>query len=220
MWVIVGTVIGAIGAIAALATIWYARETVLDTRASRLEGHQEHEAELAELRQMLEAFTAARADADRQHTAAMGQQQAALDATVKAHQEQQAVQAHALDTQVRLQRLHLMGRLADVLADLAEVCRFEATTPELLTHSNGRPVTRIPQIRSQLQVTLRLLAAAGGPTFPEVDEVTNDYGSNAVGLMSKALTALGSLQARLGEDQPAYAQLKVEEAQPVSTVEA
>ena len=79
-WTVVSSVSALVAAAAALATIWFARRTVIESRAARREAHEAH-------------------------TEEMGQQSALLAATTTAHEREMTERERALASQLVLQRL-------------------------------------------------------------------------------------------------------------------
>src|SRR6266516_2713188 len=94
-WSAVGGIAAVVAAGAALITIWYARATVGEARAARREASVAHTEEMAEQRSALQASTAA-------------------------HQEQMRERERALATEIKLQRIVQLERVAEVLTDLAD----------------------------------------------------------------------------------------------------
>src|SRR6266516_2850884 len=94
-WSAVGGIAAVVAAGAALITIWYARATVGEARAARREASDAHTEEMAEQRSALQASTAA-------------------------HQEQMRERERALATEIKLQRIVQLERVAEVLTDLAD----------------------------------------------------------------------------------------------------
>jgi hypothetical protein len=167
-WAVVGAVATVLAVALALATLVYARETVLDAQRGQAEARTQHEAAMGQQMQLLEGFEAARRDALAQHEAAMRHQSEQLE-TFKAvradaatqHGTQMAERARSLETEVEIRRVDQLQRVVDLLVQLHEVARSEALEAPPPWDS-AAVESRIPLIQSQLRSALQILRRLGG----------------------------------------------------------
>jgi hypothetical protein len=100
----VSAVFAGVAAAAALATVLFARDTVSEAKAARREAQQAH------------------AEATRE-------QARLLDATTAAHDEEMRERERAFRSELVLQRLAQLGRLEELLGEVADIARFEIANP-------------------------------------------------------------------------------------------
>jgi hypothetical protein len=150
----IGTVAAVIAALAALATVIYARRTVLD-------GHTAH-------RELMTAQAQARSDLTTANTAQLAAQAQTADAFAAAHAEEMEARERALAAETSLQRLVQADRLAAALADMARTAHQETLAPPLVIA--GRRGTFIPALQAQLRASLALFYALGGPPLERSDD--------------------------------------------------
>ncbi len=185
-WSAVGGIAAVVAAGAALITIWYARATVGEARAARREASDAHTEEVAEQRSALQASTAA-------------------------HQEQMRERERALATEIKLQRIVQLERVAEVLTDLADTARAEAIQPpgRPVTDQSGQRMTRIPAVLARLRVAVALLDALGAPRLIAAGKLGRQAGGTPPQTtLSSALDALREIESlarneeRLELEQP------------------
>ncbi len=172
LWSADGGIGAVVAALAALTTIWYARATVREARAARQEASDAHREELAEQRRALEASTAA-------------------------HQEQMRERQRAFATEIKLQRIVQLERVAVVLTDLADTARAEAIDPpgRPVTDQAGRRMTRIPAVLGRLRTAVALLDALGGPELPAAGQLARQAGGTPPErTLSSALDAVREIE--------------------------
>jgi hypothetical protein len=168
-WGAVGGIAAVVAAGAALITIGFAWATVRQARAARREASNAHAEEMAEQRRTLEASTAA-------------------------HQEQMRERQQALATEIKLQQLVQLERIAEVLTDLADTARAEAIHPPA-TDQRGRPMTPIPAVRRRLGAAVALLDALGGPPVVAAGKLAHQPGGTPLETtLSSAIYTLDEIQ--------------------------
>ncbi len=152
-WSAVGGIGAVVAAGAALITVGFAWATVREARAARREASDAHKEEMAEQRHALQASTAA-------------------------HQEQMRERQRALATEIKLQRVVQLERVAEVLTDLADTARAEAIQPpgRSVSDSSGRRLTGIPAVLARLRTAVALLDALGGPNLVAAGKLARQPG--------------------------------------------
>jgi hypothetical protein len=185
-WSAVGGIAAVVAAIAALITIWYARATVGEARSARREASDAHTEELAEQHRALQASTAG-------------------------HQEQMRERQRALATEIKLQQVVQLERVAEVLTDLADTARAETIQPpgRPVTDQAGRRLTGIPAILARLGAAVALLDALGGPHLAAASQLARQPGgtlpetarSNAIDALHE-IESLARNQERLKPEHP------------------
>lgn len=173
-----------VAAVAALATVIYARATVADARQGRREAAAQHEAVLAEQQR-----TAAAAEAAQEET-----RRAAMDARA-AYEDERTAAARTLAMQQTLRRIDQIDRITQLLGSLANIARDEAVTPPPTVGMQGFPLTRIPTVLAELRTAEALHTALGGANLPNVHELA----VNGYALGREPMQFLGRAQAALDE---------------------
>lgn len=173
-----------VAAVAALATVRYARATVADARQGRCEAAAQHEAVLAEQQRTAAAMEAAKEETRR----------AATDAQA-AYKDERAAAAQALAMQQTLRRIDQIDRITHLLGSLANIARDEAVTPPPAAGMQGFPLTRIPTVLAELRTAMALHTSLGGAELPNVHELA----VNGYALGREPMQFLGRAQAALDE---------------------
>jgi hypothetical protein len=183
-WSAVGGIAAVVAALAALITIWYARATVGEARTARREATAAHAEDLAEQRRALETSAAS-------------------------HQQQMQQRAQALATELKLQRIVQLERIAEVLTDLADIARDEAIAPppRPVSYPTAFRMSRIPAALARLRTAVALLDALGGPRLAAASQLAGQAGGTPPETtLSSALAALQEIETLARNE----GQLKVE----------
>lgn len=163
----IGAIASVVAAGAALVTVVYARATIGEARAARQEAEEAHLEELAQQSQLLQATKDT-------HAEELHKQAELLQATMAAHQQEMEERGRALATELVLQRLVQLGRITDVLQELADIARTEMVdrppplegTPFLLTRTTG--------MLARLEASVVIFESLGGPSLSSAEKLTKE----------------------------------------------
>jgi hypothetical protein len=145
----VGGVASVIAAGAALVTVVYARATVAQARAAR---HESREAHAEETRQ----------------------QTALLEAMRMAHEQEMVERERALASDLILQRLVQLGRVTDLLGELADIARTEQTSPPPLIEGTPFKLTRTTGVLVRLEAAIAVFEGLGGPPLAKAERLSKE----------------------------------------------
>lgn len=145
----VGGVASVVAAGAALVTILYARATVSEARTARREARQAHVEETQQQAQLLEA-------------------------TRVAHEREMAERERALASDLILQRLAQLGRVTDLLGELADIARTEQTNPPPLIEGTPFKLTRTTGVLVRLEAAVVVFQGLGGPPLAKVEQLSKE----------------------------------------------
>lgn len=132
-----------IAALAALVTVFYARETVRESRRSRQEASAAHGEEMSREEQLLEA-------------------------TRTAHEQEMAERKRALERDLWVQRLTQLGKVQDLVKETADIARDEIADPPPKIDGGIGTWTRLTGALLRVEAALVILERLGGPTLPEM----------------------------------------------------
>jgi predicted RNase H-like HicB family nuclease len=171
-WSTVGSVAAVVAAGAALVTIWFARDTVTEARAERREASEAHIEEMRQQAQLLEA-------------------------TREAHEREMAERAKALRSELVMQRLAQLDRIADLLRETAHIAGDEEVHPPIRPDL-GSPFTlsRLPGMLARVEAAVIILVALGGPPLDAAMQLATEdrmLGTPPRKVISDAMTALQAL---------------------------
>jgi hypothetical protein len=160
-------------AVAALATILYARSTVQEARGARQESHRDH-------LQEAEAQTAF------------------LNASSAQHQEEMAEWRRAFEAETKLQRLTQIERIAEAVLDVITAARQEhvAPSPKIAEPMPFR-ATIIPAVLARLRASVAVLDALDGPHMDAVSklaEMSYGAGDHAMPIVGAGIGALREIE--------------------------
>ncbi len=145
----VGGIASVVAAAAALVAVLYARATVSEARKARTESSAAHAEE-------------------------SGQQAKLLEATTAAHQQEAQERERALASDLVLQRLVQLGRITDVLRELAEIARTEMVDePPLMTGTPFR-LTRTTGMLARLEAATVIFESLGGPALSKAESLAKE----------------------------------------------
>ncbi len=145
----VGGAASVVAAVAALVTIIYARATVVQARAARREANQAHTEETHQQAQLLEA-------------------------TRVAHDQEMAERERALASELFLQRLVQLGRITDVLGEVADVARIEQVQPPPLIEGTPFRLTRTTGMLARLEAAVVIFESLGGPPLAKAEQLSKE----------------------------------------------
>jgi hypothetical protein len=145
----VGGVAAVIAAGAALVTVVYARATVAQARAARQESRAAHAEETQ-------------------------QQTALLEATRMAHEQEMVEREKALASELFLQRLAHLGRITDLLGEVADVARIEQVQPPPLIEGTPFRLTRTPGMLARLEAAIVIFESIGGPPLAKAEQLSKE----------------------------------------------
>jgi hypothetical protein len=143
----VGSIGSAVAAIAALVTVRFARQTVTEAKGGRKEARDAHAEEMRQQTQLLQA-------------------------TEAAHEREMEERERAFAYERVLQRLTEVGRIADLLTELANVTLVESGTIERQSMPAGTvaPLTHTAVVGQRLEVAVAALQSLGGGPGRELGE--------------------------------------------------
>jgi hypothetical protein len=136
----VGGVASVVAAGAALVTVVYARATVIQARVGRREAKDAHAEETRQQAQLLEA-------------------------TRTAHEQEIVEREKALASEMFLQRLVHLGRITDLLGDVADVARAEEIDP---------PPTTAGTMMARLEDAITIFESLGGPPLAAAEKLSRE----------------------------------------------
>lgn len=145
----VGGVASVIAASAALVTVVYARATVAQARVARQEARDAHAEETRQQAQLLEA-------------------------TEAAHQQEMRERARALASELAVQRLAQLGRITDLLGEVADVARMEQIQPPPLIEGTPFKLTRTTGMLARLEAALVIFESLGGPSLDKAKQLSKE----------------------------------------------
>jgi hypothetical protein len=141
----VGGMASVVAAGAALVTVIYARATVIQARAGRREAKDAHAEETRQQAQLLEA-------------------------TRMAHEQEMVEREKALASEMFLQRLVHLGRITDLLGDVADVARAEEINPPPTTEGTMIRLTRTTGMLARLEAAITIFESLGGPALATAEK--------------------------------------------------
>jgi hypothetical protein len=142
----VGGVASVIAACAALVTVVYARATVAQARAARQESKDAHTEETRQQTQLLAAIR-------------------------EAHQQEMAERERALESALVLQRLTQLGRITELLGEVADLGRAEINNPHPAPWTQW---SQIPGGLACLEAAIVIYERLGGPPLSEARQMSID----------------------------------------------
>ena len=146
---VVGGIASVVAAGAALLTILYARATVVEARAARQEAKEAHAEETQQQAQL-------------------------LDATRVAHEQEMTERERAFASDLILQRLAQLGRITDLLGELADIARTEQTNPPPLIEGTPFKLTRTTGALVRLEAAVVIFQGLGGPPLAKVEQLSKE----------------------------------------------
>jgi hypothetical protein len=165
----VGQVASLVAAGAAVAAVYFAKQTVSEAQqASR--------------------------DASAAHAEQMAEEKRLLEATVAAHESEMAARERDFAAERVVQRLAHLRAITDILRELTDIARDEQAHPPPRTEIN-QPLSRIPSRLAQLNTALSIYQRLGGPPMKQANELAK-AGYN---LGTPLMQVLGMAQSGLGE---------------------
>ena len=173
-WGAVAVAAAVLAAGAALVTVLYARGTVIQARE-------------------------AREDARRVHLDEMQEAAAAREAAAAQHRLEIEERRRALDAELRLARLHELGRVAGLLTGLRVIVEHEIEHGIVIGLGSR---TRIPNALAELAAAVEILRALGGPTLQEAGMLgaTRSGGQDANVYVGSITAALDEVEALARND--------------------
>lgn len=169
--------IGSLGSVvaagAALMAVLYARSTVREARAGRREATEAHTREAQRQVELIEATKSA-------HEQEASQQLQLLQATQAAHQQEMVDRARALASELVLQRLTQVGRVEELIGEVADIARFEIEhPPQRIAGQIGtwsRVTGALARLEAAIVICQRLGVAGGvGDVLAEARKMSIDY---------------------------------------------
>jgi hypothetical protein len=151
VFTIISTVITVV---AAMLALYYAREAIKQAREGQREAHAWRQDDNNSRREV-------QAIADAARTATLSELQRLHDRMVETHREQMAEHARQRESELRMQRLVALGRVADTLVGLAEVAWNEAQSPPGPAPF-VLPPTQLHLMHSRLRAAVAVYEALGG----------------------------------------------------------
>jgi hypothetical protein len=145
----VGGVASVVAAGAALVTVLYARATVVQARTARREAKDAHAEETRHQAQLLEA-------------------------TRMAHEQEMREREKALASEMFLQRLVHLGRVTDLLGEVADVARIEQVQPPPLIEGTPFKLTRTTGMLARLEATIVIFESLGGPPIAKAEQLSKE----------------------------------------------
>lgn len=145
----VGGIASVIAAGAALVTVIYARATVAQARAARREAKDAHAEETRQQAQLLEA-------------------------TTMAHEQEMVEREKALASELFLQRLAHLGRITDLLGEVADVARIEQVQPPPLIEGTPFRLTRTTGMLARLEAAIVIFESLGGPPLAKAEQLSKE----------------------------------------------
>jgi hypothetical protein len=179
-WSPVSGIAAVIAASAALVTVWFAGRTVFEARRARKESSSAHSEE-------------------------MRQQAALLATTTAAHEREMAERARALASELVVQRLAQLDKIAELLRETVDVGYREAQYPPLKPETGPFTMTRLPGLLLRLEAAVAVAGRLGCPALDGVMKVAIDHRAapmQPLGVASDAMSALRSLS-DLTQNHPA-----------------
>lgn len=144
-----GGVASVVAAGAALVTVLYARATVIQARAGRREAKNAHADETRQQAQLLEA-------------------------TRIAHEQEMTEREKALTSDLFLQRLAHLGRITDLLGEVADVARIEQVHPPPLIEGTPFRMTRTTGMLARLEAAIVIFESIGGPPLAKAEQLSRE----------------------------------------------
>ncbi len=145
----VGGVASVVAAGAALVTVLYARATVIQARAGRLEAKDAHAEETRQQAQLLEA-------------------------TRMAHEQEMVEREKALTSEMFQQRLVHLGRITDLLGEVADVARTEEVHPPPTIEGTPIRLTRTTGMLARLEAAITIFESLGGPPLARAEKLSRE----------------------------------------------
>lgn len=167
----VGGIASVIAAGAALVTVLYARATVVQARAARLEAKEAHAEETRQQAQLLEA-------------------------TRMAHEQEMVEREKALASEMFLRRLVQLGRITDLLGEVADVARIEHISEPPLIDGTPFKLTRTTGILTRLEAAIVILESLGGPSLAKAEQLSKEgrrVNTPPMKIVGDAMTALDEI---------------------------
>jgi hypothetical protein len=146
---VVGGIASVIAAGAALVTVIYARATVVQGRAARRESRDAHAEETRQQAQLLEA-------------------------TKLAHEQEMTERKKALASDLFLQRLAHLGRITDLLGEVADVARIEQVHPPPLIEGTPFRMTRTTGMLARLEAAIVIFESIGAPPLAKAEQLSKE----------------------------------------------
>jgi len=165
---VVGGVASVIAAGAALVTVIYARATVVQARAARREARDAHAKETQQQTQLLEA-------------------------TRMAHQQEMKEREKALASEMFLQRLAHLGRVTDLLGEVADVARIEQAHPPPLIEGTPFRLTRTTGMLARLEAATVIFESLDGPSLVKAEQLSKECRRASTPPMKIVGDAMGAL---------------------------
>lgn len=144
-----GGVASVVAAGAALVTVLYARATVVQARTARQEAKDAHAEEARQQTELLEA-------------------------TSMAHEQEMIEREKALASEMFLQRLVHLGRITDLLGDVADVARIEQVQPPPLIEGTPFKLTRTTGMLARLEAAIVIFESLGGPPLAQAEQLSKE----------------------------------------------
>lgn len=144
----VADIISGIAALATLVAVYYARETVRESRKARQEASAAHGEEMTREAQLLEA-------------------------TRTAHEQEMTERRRAQERELRLERLRQLGRVQELLAVTSDIARHEIEHPPEKVAQQFGTWTRTTSGLARIEAALVILEQLGGPALPDVRQLTS-----------------------------------------------
>lgn len=145
----IGGIASVVAAGAALITVLYARATVMEARAARQDARQAHAEETQQETQLLQA-------------------------TRLAHEQEMAERERALASELCLQRLVHLGRITDLLGEVADVARIEQAQPPPLIEGTPFRLTRTTGMLARLEAAVVIFESLGGPQLAKAEQLSKE----------------------------------------------
>jgi hypothetical protein len=145
----VGGVASVAAAGAALVTVLYARATVVQARAARREAKDAHAEETRQQAQLLEA-------------------------TRMAHEQEMVEREKALASEMFLQRLVHLGRITDLLGEVADVARTEEVQPPPTIEGTPIRLTRTTGMLARLEAAITIFESLGGQPLAAAEKLAKE----------------------------------------------
>ena len=117
----------------------------------------------------------ARTESSAAHAEETGQQAKLLDeATTAVHQQEAQERERVLASDLLLQRLIQLGRITDVLRELADIaCTQMVDEPPLMTGTPSR-LTRTTGMLARLEAATVIFESLGGPTLSKAESLAKE----------------------------------------------
>jgi hypothetical protein len=149
--VMVGEAATVVAAGAALVTVLFARATVRQAKDARKEQSEAHKEEMTKHAELLQATTAA-------------------------HQQEMADRKRAFDAELALQRLAHLGRILELVGEVADLARADIAEAPPPTGIGRGTWTRVTGALARLEAAIVIYERLGGAALPpEVRQFSIEY---------------------------------------------